>query len=92
MRFITSISDEVIANSNLTSVVNQKLYSTRIDHVVNLGIGYDIYDKLMLVKEVPVNRGNTIVFVGRIVGGKNVDKLLYAIKEFAISTDEDYSL
>jgi glycosyltransferase involved in cell wall biosynthesis len=78
-KYICINSDYVISNSSLTASMNYETIGIPSNAVINLGISYDFIKQLNLKKERVQKNRNKILYVGRLVKSKNVDRLIKAI-------------
>lgn len=71
--------DYVFANSDFTSMVNREFFGIKADKVFRLGVSDDFLKKARGISE-EVKKKGTILYVGRLVSAKGVDKLIQAVE------------
>ncbi|NKE04706.1 glycosyltransferase family 4 protein [Mesobacillus selenatarsenatis] len=81
-KYICLNSDYVISNSSLTASMNYETIGIPSNAVINLGISYDFIKQLDLEKERVQKKKSKLLYVGRLVKSKNVDKLINAINNY----------
>lgn len=78
-KFFFRNADAVVANSEFTRFMNNEAAGISTDGSVSLGVSYDFIDELK--KEEGVEReAHSILFTGRLVNVKRVDRILEAVK------------
>lgn len=85
---IAKKSDFVIANSGLTSVINSEIFFTSSDSIINVGLGNEFIDYVKKNKKKSSEKSNRILFAGRLVKEKNVDKIIRAFDLYVNSTGD----
>ena len=88
MKYISNYADQMIANSRLTAVINAELYGIRVDSILNIGVGYEILDRIRSVDK-PKNKG-TILYAGRLAKEKNIYNFLNALEILKNSFNQDF--
>jgi len=88
--FIAKHSDAVIANSEFTAVLCEALSGLKSDAAMNVCVGYDYWEQLKRLNGLIEKKANTVLFVGRLVPEKNVDKLVRAFS--ALSLDAELTI
>lgn len=75
--FIKS-ADSVLCNSTFTKLINEDMFAIHTDGVVSLGVSFDYID---LIKRLKTSDrvAKSLLYVGRLVKAKNVDKILDAM-------------
>lgn len=83
-------ADFVIGNSFFTCFINSEIYNIVSDGFVKLGVSYPFLEQLESceVEKEPY----TILFAGRLVKAKNIDKIVQAMKYLQNSTSRSYVL
>ena len=72
-------ADAVIANSEFTRFMNAESAGIKTDGSVSLGVSYDFLYELK-EKEQVERESNSILFAGRLVSVKRIDRILQAVK------------
>lgn len=67
-----------LANSTFTKFINEQIFNLKVDGVFNIGLDHDLIESLKQGKETN-ERENNIIFVGRIVKAKKLERALEAI-------------
>jgi glycosyltransferase involved in cell wall biosynthesis len=75
-KYIAAYSDFVIANSEYTASINE-LYGLKSDAIMNVCVGDEFFNELKKINKV-TKRAGTVIFAGRLVREKQVDKLIRA--------------
>lgn len=75
---MTGFADCVIANSNFTAAVNQRIWNISVDGVAHLGVDDDFIERVT-----PTSKRNSedlkrILFVGRLAVSKHVERVIRA--------------
>lgn len=78
-KYLMRKADFIFANSDFTKMVNQEFFDIHVDKVFHLGVSDDFLSKTEKTNLYKKEKGN-ILFVGRLVSAKGVDKLLKAAK------------
>ena len=86
---MTGYADCVIANSNFTAAVNQRIWNIFVDGVAHLGVDEDFIGKVMPTAERNADELKKILFVGRLAVSKHVER---AIRAVALLEDSSYEL
>lgn len=84
---ITKHSDLVLCNSSFTKTINEEIFNQHIDGVISLGVS-STFQNLFESNKIENKEKGSILFVGRLVDVKNVDKLIRSLK----SLKNDYVL
>ena len=69
--------DKILANSNFTKMINSNFFGINADAVIRLGVSSSFYNNIIKrnVKKEP----NTILYAGRLVSVKGVEKLIKSL-------------
>jgi glycosyltransferase involved in cell wall biosynthesis len=76
---MTGYADCVIANSNLTAAVNQRIWNISVDGVAHLGVDEEFIRKVTPTAERNPEELKRILFVGRLAVSKHVERVIGAV-------------
>ena len=80
-KYMAKKSDYTFANSTFTAAINQTIWGIKVDNIVNIGVDDD-YLRQVREHELISNASNgVILFAGRLVPGKGVDRIIHAVAE-----------
>lgn len=81
-KLFSKYSDVVIANSSLTKMVNKEIYGIKNDLVINPGVSNNFLTSLKHNNQIALTeeRKPNILYTGRLVKAKKIDKLIEALK------------
>lgn len=89
-KIVSLKADYVVSNSFFTRMINEEFFNIKSDKVIHLGNSEDYIKRAFYNKE-NVKEEGSILFSGRLVKAKYVDKLLEAIKLLS-QADKKYKL
>jgi glycosyltransferase involved in cell wall biosynthesis len=75
---IARYADCVIANSNFTAAINQRIWNIPVDGVAHLGVDEEFIGKVTPTVERNPEELERILFVGRLVVSKHVERIIAA--------------
>lgn len=75
---MTGYADCIIANSNFTAAVNQRIWNTSVDGVAHLGVDDEFIEKVTPIAERSPEELKRILFVGRLALSKHVERVIQA--------------
>lgn len=78
-KFLIRKADYVFANSDFTCMVNREFFGIDVDKVFRLGVSEDFFEKTNNISLDEKLKG-TILYAGRLVSAKGVDKLIRAVE------------
>lgn len=78
-KFLIRKADYVFANSDFTCMVNREFFGINVDKVFRLGVSEDFFEKTENISLDEKSKG-TILYAGRLVSAKGVDKLIKAVE------------
>lgn len=78
-KYLIRKADYVFANSDFTHMVNREFFGIDVDKVFRIGVSDDFFEK---TKDISIHEkeGGTILFAGRLVSAKGVDRLIKAME------------
>lgn len=80
-QYISKCSDYVISNSELTAMINEEINGIKSDAVINVCLGYDFIDEITSNVDVIDKKKGNIIYIGRLVKEKNIDKIIHAFNK-----------
>lgn len=75
---------KVIANSALTKIINENIFNLRVDKTIYIGVSDFFVNYARKENESEAKKENIILYAGRLVKAKNVDKIIEAFKRCKI--------
>lgn len=84
-KWIVANADLTIANSSFTAALNRRMWKIRSDGVASPGVSQIYADQLMKTRE--SDKEKTILFVGRLVKSKGIDRIIAAFRYFENSDE-----
>lgn len=78
-KFMTLYSDKILANSNFTATINRRIWNIPVDGIVHLGVDNTFLEKVLKSDNTLVQNRGQILFAGRLVISKNIDKIIRAL-------------
>lgn len=78
-KYLIRNADYVFANSDFTRMINREFFGINADEVFRLGVSEDFFDEIKNISTTEKEKG-TILYAGRLVSAKGVDRLIEAVK------------
>lgn len=78
-KFLIRKANYVFANSDFTRMINREFFGINVDEVFRLGVSEDFFKKTGAISEGEKRKG-TVLYAGRLVSAKGVDRLIKAVE------------
>lgn len=78
-KFMAHYSECVLANSNYTATINRRIWGIPVNGIAYLGLDHKFLENVANIRQQTNKKRNQILFVGRLVKSKKIDRLIQAL-------------